>query len=69
MHTTLKIEGMMCEHCKKRVESALKAVEGVKVAEVNLEGKLATVLWEKAGDPQTLVKAVTDAGYEVIGIE
>ena len=27
---TLKIEGMTCGHCQKRVKEALKAVKGVK---------------------------------------
>ena len=34
MKETLKIEGMMCEHCKKHVEEALNAMEGVKFYQV-----------------------------------
>ena len=37
MKKTLKIEGMMCGHCKMRVEKALGAVDGVSSVEVNLE--------------------------------
>lgn len=46
MKETLKIEGMMCEHCKKHVEEALNAMEGVKAA-VNLETKSAEVTMDK----------------------
>ena len=31
----LKIEGMTCGHCQKRVEEALKAVKGVKGLQVS----------------------------------
>ena len=40
---TLKIEGMMCGHCRARVEKALKAVPGVQAVEVSLEAKTAEV--------------------------
>ena len=46
MKEPLKIEGMMCEHCKKHVEEALNAMEGVKAA-VNLETKSAEVTMDK----------------------
>ncbi len=34
---TLSVEGMHCNHCKARVESALKSVKGVKKAEADLK--------------------------------
>lgn len=39
----LKIEGMTCGHCQKRVEEALKAVKGVKGVQVSLVGKTAEI--------------------------
>lgn len=65
---TMKIEGMMCAHCKAAVEKALNAVDGVK-AEVNLEAKTASVDAPAGIDKEVLKKAVEDAGYEVTGIE
>ena len=65
---TMKIEGMMCPHCKAAVEKALNAVGGVK-AEVNLEAKTASVDAPAGIDKEVLKKAVEDAGYEVTGIE
>lgn len=64
---TLTIEGMMCEHCKARVESALNAIDGVR-ATVDLTAKQAKI---EAGTvpADVLAKAVTDAGYTVTGIE
>jgi heavy metal translocating P-type ATPase len=62
--TTLKVKGMMCEHCQKRVHDALAAVPGVEHVEVKLEEGLAIV--EGQADLEALKAAVKDAGYEVV---
>jgi copper chaperone len=36
MKTKLQVEGMSCEHCVKALTEALKAVPGVKAADVRL---------------------------------
>lgn len=64
METIIKVEGMMCPHCKARVESVCKAVAGTVDAVVNLEKKQVTVTGE--ADIAALKKAITDAGYEVV---
>lgn len=68
MKKTMKIEGMMCMHCKGRVEKALNALEGVQ-AEVNLEEKAAHITLTGTVSDEALTAAVTDAGYEVISIQ
>ena len=68
MEKTMKIEGMMCNHCTGRVEKALNDLDGV-TAEVSLEGKSATVTLSKDVSDETLVQTVTDAGYEVVDIQ
>lgn len=65
METVIKVDGMMCSHCKARVESVCKAVEGTVDAVVDLQKKQVTVTGT-AGIEQ-LKKAIVDAGYEVIG--
>lgn len=60
----LKIEGMTCGHCKSSVEKALLKVPGVTRAEVDLDRKQATI--SGSADQSQLVKAVDDAGYQVI---
>ena len=57
---------MMCPHCQAAVKKALEAFEGVQ-ADVNLEEKAAYITG--SDDVDALKKAVTDAGYEVVGIE
>jgi Au+-exporting ATPase len=57
----LAIEGMTCASCVGRVERALKAVDGVSDATVNLATERATI---RGGDVQALVAAVAAAGYQ-----
>ena len=58
----LTVEGMMCEHCKGRVQKALSAVKGVKKVTVDLLAKTATVTG--SAEPSDLIAAVIDAGYK-----
>ena len=60
----LKIDGMMCNHCRMHAEKALAAVEGVASAAVTLEDGTAVVKAERTVSAEALVKAVVDAGYE-----
>ena len=62
--TILKVEGMTCNHCKKRAEKALQAVSGVESVKVDLAAKEAVVIGE--AERASLVKAVVDAGYSVV---
>ena len=65
MQTVIKVEGMMCPHCKARVESVCKEVAGTQDAVVDLQEKTVTVTGN--ADVEALKKAIKDAGYEVIG--
>ncbi len=63
---TLPVQGMTCASCVGHVERALKKVEGVTNASVNLATERATVeLAPNGTDLTDLVTAVHDAGYEV----
>ena len=65
MKKTLKIEGMMCQHCVAHVTKALQGVEGVTAVDVNLKKKTATVELGAEVADETLTAAITEAGYEV----
>ena len=69
MNKTIKIEGMMCDHCKMRVEKALSGVAGVSSVAVDLAAKQAVVTLSAPVEDSALTAAVTEAGYEVTGIE
>ena len=64
METIIKVEGMMCPHCKARVESVCKSVAGVQDATVDLKEKTVTIIGDANID--TLKKNITEAGYEVV---
>lgn len=63
----LPVEGMSCAACVAKVEKALRNLNGVIDAKVNLMARKAYVEYDpdKIGIPQ-MVKAVEDLGYEVM---
>ena len=63
---TLKIGGMMCGHCEKRVRDALEALPEVTSAEVSHTAGTAVVTLAAPVAPKQLKKAVRAAGYRVL---
>ena len=61
---TLAVEGMMCKNCVAHVQKALEGVKGVTAVSVDLESKTATVEAPASISGETLIAAVTAAGYE-----
>jgi Cu+-exporting ATPase len=59
----LSIDGMTCASCVGRVERALGKVAGVKSVSVNLANERAHLELLGRIDPQTLIAAVSKAGY------
>ena len=64
MEQIIKVEGMMCKHCKAMVEKVCKAVPGTVDAVVDLQLKQVTVTGD--ADTAALKQAIIDAGYEII---
>ena len=58
----LSVQGMTCASCVGRVEKALRAVEGVKDATVNLATERATIRGVAGTDD--LIAAIEKVGYE-----
>ena len=66
---TLSVGGMTCASCVGHVESALKAVNGVSSASVNLATERATVRYVPGvAGISDLRHAVEDAGYSIVGV-
>lgn len=61
----LPVEGMMCEHCVKRVNDALASVAGVDSVHVDLDKAQAEVTMKKETKIDALKAAVENAGYTV----
>jgi Cu2+-exporting ATPase len=68
MTKTMKIEGMMCEHCEARVKKVLEALPEVDSAQVSHAEGSAVVTLNAPVDDAVLKKAVEDQDYKVVGI-
>ena len=62
---TLRVSGMMCEHCEARVNKALLAVDGVTAAKADHERGGVEITLSHAVSDRALSQAVEDAGYSV----
>ncbi len=69
MEKTMHIEGMMCQHCERRVKNALEALEQVDEAVVSHEAGTAILKLNAPIGDELLTKAVTEQYYEVKSIE
>ena len=65
MKKIIEIDGMKCEHCQKKVEDAINALN-VKSVKVNLEKKQAIVNSDL--DDITLINTIKNAGFTVKSI-
>ena len=61
---TLTVHGMMCSHCKAKVESVCMETPGVESAIVDLQAKTVTVTG--SAEEALLITVIEAAGYEVI---
>ena len=66
---SIKIDGMMCEHCVKAVTKALSAIDGVAVQSVSLEDGLAKVGVLEGFDTEKLKVPIEEEGYTVLRID
>ena len=67
----LAVNGMTCGHCVASVTEELEAVDGVKHVDVILESSgtsKVTVLSDTLLDDDALREAVSEAGFELVGI-
>ena len=69
MKQTYKIEGMMCNHCRMRVEKDLNQLDGV-TATVTLDPPVATIEFEKGEKSLAELQAALDEdGYKITKME
>ena len=68
MKKTIKIQGMHCENCKRRVENALKAFGNTEVS-VDLKNGEAIIISSSMPDNGAIKNAVEELGFDVISIE
>ncbi|MBO4319309.1 MAG: heavy metal translocating P-type ATPase [Treponema sp.] len=63
---TLRVEGMMCQHCEMHVKKALEAIDGVTEANADHEKKEVLVKLTKDIPDEVFAAAIKEAGYEMI---
>lgn len=62
----INVAGMSCNHCKMSIENALKTLDGVTSAEVDLAASKVAVKFDEGKTSFDVLKnAIEDAGYEV----
>lgn len=62
------IEGMMCEHCKSKVEKALLELENVAKVKISLKDKTATIYSKASISDSEIKDTISNLGYKVINI-
>ncbi len=66
---TVSVGGMSCASCVKAVENSLNSLPGVN-ASVNFATESAKIVFDPAkATKEQLTSAITDAGYEVLGVQ
>ena len=69
MTQDIRVEGMSCEHCAKRVHEALSMIDGVSSVEVRLADGEATVQLSKDVPESEYSEAVEGVGYQFAGVK
>ena len=65
----IHIEGMSCEHCAKKVETALEDLVDIQRAKVNLKKRCAIVTYQNSVDEVLLQNTIEKLGYTVTGVK
>ena len=62
----IKVDGMTCQHCAMKVKKVIQDIKGVKSAEIDLEGKMATVILvkENAVSIDKIIGEINNTGYQ-----
>lgn len=66
--TEISIDGMHCMHCAKAVENALKNVNGISSAKVELDSKKAIVTSGEETDFDEVKRVISELGFSVVDV-
>lgn len=64
----ITIEGMVCEHCKSKVEKALLELNGVSKVKVSLKDKTATIYLNNDVNKYDIINVISKLDYKVTNI-
>lgn len=68
MKKIVTIEGMMCDHCKTKVEKSLSQIENVCKVKVNLKDKTAIIYYNNNINEEEIKNNIAKLDYKVINI-
>lgn len=63
------IEGMMCEHCKEKVEKSLLELDNVTKVRVSLKDKTATIYSSVSIPDEDIIDTINKLDYKVMNIK
>ncbi len=66
INTEIKVEGMHCEHCAKKVINALEELDNVTKVKVDLESKKVTITSKKELDMNEVKECISKLDYQVV---
>lgn len=64
----INIEGMMCEHCKAKVEKSLLELDGITKVKVSLKDKTATIYSSVSIPDEDIIDTINKLDYKVASI-
>ena len=65
----ITIEGMMCEHCKAKVEKSLLELDNVTKVRVSLKDKTATIYSSVSIPDEDIIDTINKLDYKVMNIK
>lgn len=66
---TIYIEGMMCNHCAKKVETTLLSINNITKVKVDLENKCAIITYTDKVNDEEIKEKISNLDYKVIDIK
>lgn len=66
---TIKVNGMHCEGCEKRIKNALEDIRGVKEVEADYKKGIVIIDAKSKIDNKVIEEAIEDLGFEVKDIK
>jgi len=69
MKKVVKIAGMSCDHCLRRVQNALSSMNGVSDIRIDLKEGTAAFSGTDSLEDEGIREVIEDAGYDVVSIE
>ena len=63
---TIKVEGMVCGGCEKRVKNALENIEEIKKVDANHKKGTVTISLKNNIETRIIEEKIEDLGFEVV---